>query len=554
MLRLKNLSILCAFTALSGGVLATPAFAQSTPESQLQLLQRQIQQLEGQLRQVQRQIAVRPQGAASSAQQSAEQAQAAAVAAQAAAEAAQKAAPPPLPPGTTLVTSTRPGEFKIGGVEVQLGGFVEANTVYRNKDFGNDLPTPFNSLPLTNSVNAHVSQFDITARNSRLAVGASANLDDDLSVQGYVESDFLATGTGTNANESNSWTPRLRQAWVALNDKANNMQLSAGQMWSMLTLDRSGIGLTNSLQPPVIDAQYQVGYVWARQGAVRLTKSLPGTGLTFGVSLENPQATFFNGSATPTPVINGNAFTDITGASNNSGVVTSLDVAPDLIGKVTYDIGPTHLEGYGILRLFRDRVEGTGVAAGQNNNNVIPGGGFGLATYTPIVPGVLDLQADTLVGDGIGRYGSSQLPDAAVGPFGEVKPIPEVEAMAGLIAHVTPKTDIYGIVGTEQEWATSWSANGKNFGLGNPSYSYAGCGIEGDACTFSNNTSGIVEGSLGVVYKLYHGVNGTVQLGLQYSYLRRNLFEGASGTGVIQSSPRADANMVFTQLRYYPFQ
>jgi hypothetical protein len=40
-----------------------------------------------------------------------------------------------------------------------------------------------------------------------------------------------------------------------------------------------------------------------------------------------------------------------------------------------------------------------------------------------------------LVGPGIGRYGSVGLPDVAVKPSGVLAPIPEIQALVGLVGH-----------------------------------------------------------------------------------------------------------------------
>ena len=44
--------------------------------------------------------------------------------------------------------------------------------------------------------------------------------------------------------------------------------------------------------PLTIDSQYTVGFSWARQYGVRLTKSVFDNKLTFGVAVEEPQTTF----------------------------------------------------------------------------------------------------------------------------------------------------------------------------------------------------------------------------------------------------------------------
>jgi len=46
-----------------------------------------------------------------------------------------------------------------------------------------------------------------------------------------------------------------------------------------------------------------------------------------------------------------------------------------------------------------------------------------------------DFRADFLYGDGIGRYGACQLPDIAIKPTGILPPLPEFQALTGLVGH-----------------------------------------------------------------------------------------------------------------------
>ncbi len=163
----------------------------------------------------------------------------------------------------------------------------------------------------------------------------------------------------------------------------------------------------------------------------------------------------------------------------------SLNHVPDIIGKVAYD--PTinghdvHIEGFGIARDFYGRSNG-------HNEDVIDGGGGG-SVRVAAIPKLLDLQFSGAVGAGLGRYGTSGLPDITVSSTGGIKPNSETMLLAGAIVHPTDSIDVYAYAGMEQEDRNSLgTVGGVNYGYGNPSNSNAGCNIEGSTATCTGNT------------------------------------------------------------------
>ena len=107
-------------------------------------------------------------------------------------------------------------------------------------------------------------------------------------MKGYYEMDFLGAATTANIRESNSYTPRIRQAYFAYDDDNWHGHFSAGQMWSLA--DQNRVGILNGTEniPLTIDAQYVAGFNWARQPAIRYVQEL-GQDRWFGVSVEAPQ-------------------------------------------------------------------------------------------------------------------------------------------------------------------------------------------------------------------------------------------------------------------------
>jgi hypothetical protein len=545
--------------SLVAPLLATPARA-ADPTDQLLEIQKQISALQAELARVKRDLA---------AQSAKERATAAQIEKERAAQA--KAVPvvaptPQVPPGYMLVPATpntlttaqvappfapQPegpklgkGQFRVGDVTITLGGFIELAGLYRSRNEVADIPTAWNGIPLSFLPQAHQGEFRMTARQSRFNVLAEGNIDDAQKLSAFVETDFLSAAPTANSVESNSYNPRLRQAYAAYDNSDWGLHVLAGQAWTLLTQNKIGITPRQENIPLTIEHQLVPGFTWARQPQLRVAKDFDDQKLWIAASLENPQTSFstptttttFNGQTITTTLPGGNFF-----APN---VLYSDNIAPDLIAKVAYDPGWGHYEAYGVLRVMSDRVSFLG---GGSNNNSIAGGG-GASMILPLIPGKLDFQASVLAGVGISRYGTSLLPDATVGPSGQVVPLPEVQALIGLVGHPIPSVDLYSYIGTEQIQAKFSTVNGINFGYGNPNFSNAGCSIELSTATCTADTSGITQGTLGAWWRFYQGNFGTAQVGAQYSYTRRAIFRGVGG------APTTDENIVMLSLRYFPFQ
>jgi hypothetical protein len=171
------------------------------------------------------------------------------------------------------------------------------------------------------------------------------------------------------------------------------------------------------------------------------------------------------------------------------------------------------------------------------------------------VPQFLDFQLSGMGGKGIGRYGAAQLTDVTFDAAGNIKPVSEIQALAGLTVHASPKLDIYVFAGEEKESAQAYfltSATGvvSGYGYGNPLYSNSGCESETATGSCVGNTRVVEQGTTGFWYKPFIGKYGRYQIGLQYSYTERKTF---NGNGPLNIAPIANDSMVFASFRYYPF-
>jgi hypothetical protein len=476
------------------------------------------------------------------------------------------------------------------GITITPGGFLAAETVWRQHAEGADINTGLNSIPYSGSSQAHMAEFYGSGRQSRISMLAQGKLE-NMNLTGYVETDFLGVGTTSNNNESNSYVMRQRQAWgqAALN---SGWSFTGGQMWSLVTETRVGEDNRSEALPMTIDPQYTVGFSWARQYAFRVTKNFNNK-VWFGISVENSEATLTTHGNTAGsyllggPGLSAGAYNGaISGCSTSPSSITTLPAtvattcsaianysfnpSPDLIAKLVFQPGFGHYEIFGIGTDFRDRIfpeagAKTPSPAGAFNSGSWTGGGGANARWS-FYQKHIDVGLHGLAGMGTGRYGTSGLSDITITPNGYVAPIENAQGLLTLEYH-SPKWDWYGNGGIEYDGRTSYlNSKGAPVGYGALGFNNTGCGIEtlpgtsygagfdpGSLANCNGDTKDIVEGTFGFWYKPYNGPKGRLQFGLQYSYLTKTAWAGF-GTKPpysIDNSPTAVENMFFTSFRYY---
>jgi hypothetical protein len=452
-----------------------------------------------------------------------------------------------------------------GPVTVTIGGFIAAESVYRSRNENTDIGSSFSGVPFSSSPYGHLSETRMTARQSRLTIMATGDVDSNTHLTFWNEMDFLGAAQTANSNESNSYNLRIRNIYTTVDWDSLGLQVLAGQNWSLATANTHGITPRNELVPTTIDAQYVVGFVWARQPQIRVTKNW-NKEFWAAVSIENPQTTIAGNTALAPGFTNTVART---GAGQfNSANSLSFNHIPDVIGKIAWEpwIGgaqPLHVEVYGMFRDFYNR---TYIAAGNafgfpvGNQNADRSGGSvgGTITYTAI-PKTLDLQVTAMTGSGIGRYAAGSLPDVTFRPDGTLAPIQESTWMGGGTWHITPLLDFYAYGGQEAQHRKLFNINGATVGLGNPTLNEAAC-VAVDTTAVTNSGCGAniqAENQInaGMWWRVYQGKFGSFRLGAQYSYTHLIAFNGVNGTGANAAylHPNTDDSMVFTSIRYYPF-
>jgi hypothetical protein len=455
------------------------------------------------------------------------------------------------------------------GITITPGGFLTAETVWRQRGLSADVNSPFNSIPYpsgTASTEHNLSEFFASGRQSRVSMLAEGKLN-TAKLTGYVEADFLSAAITSNNNQSNSYSLRQRQVWgqAALE---NGLSFTGGQMWSLVTETKKGVDNRTEALPMTIDAQYTVGFTWARQYGFRISKNFNNK-MWLAFSVEEPQTTF---------TAHGNSANFLLGAPGTSGGLFnptanySFNKAPDLIAKAVFEPGFGHYEIFGVLNQFHDRVFPcagassshpcgglTTPSAANAFNDSRTGGGVG-ANVRFTVHKHVDFGGHGFAGNGVGRYGTGGLPEATVRPAGTLALIRSYQALGTLEFHTT-KWDWYFNGGGEYAGRTSYlNSTGKGVGYGSPLFVNAGCftevapggsngftpGVASSTTPCTGDARNLIEGTAGFWYRFYNGPKGKVQWGPQYSYIVRNSWSGLHGL-----QPYGNENMVFTSFRYY---
>ena len=315
-----------------------------------------------------------------------------------------------------------PNVLHFRGVTIVPGGFAAAETVYRTKATGGDIPTAFSAIPYEGADAYSLSEFYGSARQSRVSMMVEGKTS-SATLRGYYEADWLGTGITSNNNQSNSYVLRQRVIWGQA-ETASHWAFTGGQMWSMATEDKKGISNLSGdiMTPQTIDPNYVTGFVWTRQYGFRVTKTFKN--VAFGIAAENPQLLYSAALAGNTPYAilgsaganGGNYNAAISGLSGlttyvqsysnlktedsagntiysyirnyntvsaNSNIANySFNQAPDLIVKIALDPGWGHYEIFGIAGFAHETVY-----PGVTQNSVKYGGIADVEGYAGATPG-----------------------------------------------------------------------------------------------------------------------------------------------------------------------
>ena len=467
------------------------------------------------------------------------------------------------------------------GINITPGGYAAAEFVRRSRALGADLPTPFNSVTMPGATQSQLSEFFGSARQSKITTFVDGRMK-DVDLSSYVSADFLSAGVTSTSTQTDSYTLRLRQAWGQVRFDSG-WSLLGGQEWSLVTENGHGIspdddlGRTNDARPKTIDPSYNVGFVFARQYGLRLTKNFSNKA-AFAVAIENAQGTL-------TTHGNGDNFVlGESGASNsyNTTATYTFNPSPDIIAKAAFDPGVGHYEVFGLLDRFTDRVypcgevllTGTattgpcpnGIGTGPNAvgayNTSKEGGGVGASARWKI-PGNLVFGLKGFGGSGVGRYGPAGLPDLSINGNGTPHIVKNLIGLSTLEwNHKKVSLDFYAGAEYASRTFSIDPLTGKQVGYGAPTFKDYGCYTELPPavntgftptslsdCTADSRV--VTEGTAALWYRFYNGPRGRFQFGTQYSYVNRQTWSGVGFAKTSSVAPVGLDNMVFTSFRYY---
>lgn len=175
-------------------------------------------------------------------------------------------APPPPPPPAAAPAAPKeaPPTFTTApGLSVAFHGFVSATAFSQDRSFrfgnGQNAETP------TPGSDGRTSGFDI--RNTRFWLDISgAKFDENWGGSGRIEMDFFGGFNGTGAYSRQQPTPRLRQAYIDLDNPSSGSKVRIGQQWDlMFPLDNVPTSLSHLAFP----LGYGAGFVgWRFPGVV----------------------------------------------------------------------------------------------------------------------------------------------------------------------------------------------------------------------------------------------------------------------------------------------
>ena len=329
--------------------------------------------------------------------------------------AAQAPKAPPANPCEAVPEGQAPAFIRLGSTCLVPIGFMDLTAVWRDKNAGSSMGSNFGSVPYNNTVNGNLSEFRFTPQNSRIGFRFDGDWKGAHFI-GYNEFDFNGTsGSNGIAVSNGAFVPRLRLYWVDV--RKGKIEFLAGQSWSMLTPNRTGISALpgNLFYTQVVDINYMAGLTWTRQPGMRVLFH-PSEKVTFGFSAENPDQ-YAGGSAGGSGITLPAAFASLSNAqldvaqnvSAGQNILTQPTVTPDFIAKLALDPSSRfHFEIGGIERNFK-----TVNPSLLSQHFTATGGGLLAGVNAEVVKNIR-LISTNYWSDGGGRYLFGQAPDLIV--------------------------------------------------------------------------------------------------------------------------------------------
>jgi hypothetical protein len=426
-----------------------------------------------------------------------------------------------------------PLQIHIGSATIQPIGFVDFTGVFRSTNQGSGIGTNFGNIPFSNSQAGNLTEFRFSPQNSRLGARFDADVK-GAHVMGYFENDFLGFVPTNAPISSNSYTMRIRLAFVDV--RKDKFEIIGGQTWSLMTPNRNGLSPLPSdvFYSQDMDTNYQVGLTWARQAGVRFIYHASDD-VALGFSLENPEQYIGGGNGAGTSTLPSLLAASTIGTELDSGTptLTTPNVAPDVIAKIAFDphVGEDHhlhIEFVGLERNFKD------YNPLSKQTFSATGGGGAVNLNLELFKG-FHLISNNFYGDGGGRYIFGQAPDLVLRGDGSISLIHSFSGVEGIEAQANPNTLLFAYYGGAYIQ--------KNVIVDPATNKFVGYGFPGSS---TSNNRAVQEATFGLNQTFWKDPKyGALALILQYSYLIRSPWVPPA-TGPTTAS----SNLFWIDLRY----
>src|SRR5262249_48796643 len=144
---------------------------------------------------------------------------------------------------------------------------------------------------------------------SRISLLLDGSINPEEKLTGYYEMDFLGAAITSNYSQTNSWAARLRHAYFTYDNSNWGIHFLAGQAWSLITQNTTGIIARNENLPINIEGNFFGGFNYTRNWQLRMVKDF-GPMFSAGLSFEAPAVQVYGS----------------TGAIGNNGTLNGLIV------------------------------------------------------------------------------------------------------------------------------------------------------------------------------------------------------------------------------------
>ncbi|CAH9056246.1 hypothetical protein PSECIP111854_01754 [Pseudoalteromonas sp. CIP111854] len=279
----------------------------------------------------------------------------------------------------------------IGQTDINYGGYVKLDAIWSDfsdgslgsGNIGRDFYVP-GTTPVT-ATSSDDAVFDMHARQSRFNLATNTKLADGSAIKTKIELDFIAS-SGGNERVTNSYSPRLRQAFVTYQGWL------FGQAWTNFQ--------NVSALPETLDFVGPAeGTVFVRQAMVKYSIG------SWSFSAENPESTITT--------------------ENNARVVTDDASMPDFTAKYTHKASWGHIA---LATLARQLTYKQGIANETQTS-------FGLSASGRINFGRNNLKFMLTQGQGLGRYVGLNVANGAVYDGGSLDAIDSTSGFVGYQQH-----------------------------------------------------------------------------------------------------------------------